>query len=62
MISLVHDAANPDRAIVICGCVFKDMTLKPSILDTYSGAGARVALRVAARRSRTHPALPPTPR
>jgi hypothetical protein len=23
---------------VVCGCIYKEMTLKPSVLDTYSGA------------------------
>ena len=30
------------RPWVVCGCIYKEMTLKPSVLDTYSGATACV--------------------
>lgn len=30
---------------VVCGCIYKDMSLRPSILDTYSGACACGTLR-----------------
>lgn len=26
---------------VVCGCIYKEMTLKPSVLDTYSGGCQR---------------------
>lgn len=35
------------RPWVVCGCIYKEMALKPSVLDTYSGASPAAAAAAA---------------
>jgi hypothetical protein len=49
---------------VVCGCIYKEMALKPSVLDTYSGASPTAAAAAAAAGggARVHPArVAPSP-
>ena len=45
------------RPWVVCGCIYKEMALKPSVLDTYSGASPAAAAACLRRRARP-PAAP----
>ncbi len=38
IIDLCPEDSATSKPWVVCGCVYKEMTLKPSVLDTYSGA------------------------